>query len=72
LRLPTTEIKADIDFIAKTKKQKVFCYFVDVLCIFILAEISILSRKATNRKLKNCVRRAEKIKSVRTPNESFN
>ena len=31
LRLPTTEIKADIDFITKTKKQKnalLFCWFV--------------------------------------------
>ena len=32
-----SEIKADIDFITKTKK-KLFCYFVGLLCIFFLAE----------------------------------
>ena len=38
LRLLTTKIEVDIDFITKTKKQKLFCYFVGVLCIFFLAE----------------------------------
>jgi len=32
------EIKVDIDFLTKTKKQKLFCYFVGLLYYFFLAE----------------------------------
>jgi len=48
LRLLTTKIKAYIDFITKTKKKK---DFVDVLCIFFLAENLYFDGKQTNRKL---------------------
>jgi len=51
LRLPTSEIKADIDFINKTKK-KLFCYFVGVLCIFFLAE-NLYFELQTNKQTKN-------------------
>jgi len=78
LRLPTTEIKADIDFIIETKK--LFCFFVGVLCVFFSSRKSLVwvANKQTNRKvknyprIKNCPRRAAKIRSIRTASESFN
>jgi len=58
-----TEIKADIDFITKNKKQN--CFVILLVCCVSLFEqkISVLSRKQTNRKpknypIKNCVRHA--------------
>ena len=41
LRLPTTEIKADIDFITKNKKQKLFATFLVCCALFFLQKIYI-------------------------------
>jgi len=71
------ENKADIDFTTETKKKKVLLFCWCVVYHFSSTK-SVFSRKQTDRKLKNhprikiCVRRAEKIRSIRTANESFN
>jgi len=60
------KLKGTLTLKPKPKNKKLFCYFVGVLCIFCLQKICV-SRKQTNRKLKNyprikyCFRRAAKI-----------
>ena len=78
LRLPTTE-KADIDFITKTKKKIVFLFCWCVVHLFSSRKSLVwIANKQTNRKLKNypsiknSVRRAAKISSIRSANVSFN
>jgi len=51
MRLLTTEIIVDIHFIAKIEKEKLFCYFVGVLCIFFLAEILYFESQRNKQKI---------------------
>jgi len=50
LRLPTTEIKGDIDFITKAKKQKIVSLFCWCVVYLFLAE-NLYFESQTNRKL---------------------
>jgi len=52
LRLATTEVKAEIDFITKKRKKIVFCYFVGVLCIFCSRKSLFLVAKKQTENLK--------------------
>jgi len=78
LRLATKEIKADIDFITKNKKQRVDLLFCWCVVIFFLAEKLYFESQTNKQKTVNLpynqkLRQAcSKIRSFRTANESFN